>query len=197
MIKILKKKTLIVGGMFLIIPLAILFFLSVAYYKYLASPDIQSRETVHPETYQSRHLSHIENHRDEIIIDNFEKTFLAGNVFGSRGINGRFIVRFNTTLNNLNKSYFEEENWPLFFENNRCFVYAYRNDDEKQINKKKYGLFQLVKPLESYNYELELMLANIYAQPDFLWIKVKEVTLSTPIFEIEEICEGIFSFETY
>ena len=193
--KKLKKKTFIVSSMVLMMPITVLFFLSVAYYKYLDSPDMKLRNTAHPEISLNRHLSYID--RDEMIIDNFEKNVLAGNVFGPKGINGKYTLKFNMTLNNLNISYFKEEYWPLFFENKRCFIYAYRDNHEKQIKKERYGLFQVVKPLESYNYELELMTANIYARPDFLWIKVKEVTLSTPIFEIEEICEGIFSFEKF
>ena len=137
------------------------------------------------------------NDGDEMLVVDLKEGTLAGNIFGPRGM-GKFIVKFNRELENTYKSYLSIDYYPYYLKNDRCIIYTNEDHEAKKIKRKRYGILDLDMPWDGPgNNELKVYVSNLYAKPGLLWIRVSNVTRLTPLSEIEELCEGAFTFKAF
>ena len=202
-IKKLNKKSVKTGGIALIIS-----FLAVAFwwgntlkYTTLVKNQYNQFKTNHPnEKGFSKDSLDRTIASDDFIVDHLQGRVLSGNILGPRGF-GKFIVKFNTSLETTKKSRFPNRYYPVYFKNSRCVIYGTIEANYgikvnvKKIKQRRYGIHGIDKPYGDNNF-LGLSISNYYASPEIIYIDVYGIERTTPLSEIEELCENVFSFKT-
>ena len=137
---------------------------------------------------------------DDLIVNDLheDEDNLAGFIFGPRAFE-KIIVKFNTPLENTKKSKYggTYTYFPLFFKNDHCHIYGGTNNNVKKIKKRRYGFTRVSLPSSTFYMidKLKLSLMNVYVRPAYLWIDVYDVKRTTPLSEIEALCDNVFTFK--
>ena len=120
-------------------------------------------------------------------IKDLRESGLAG-VWGLQNIFG-MVVKFNTKLNNTGEFHLNRSDLPVFFKNDYCVIYSNIFGKKMRHIRKRYG----VAKVEINDSTLKLLSARIGQIP--FWIEVSDVTPSTPISEVEDLCENVFTIK--
>ena len=190
-----NKKTFLISGVSLIVFLVSVSFIQVIRNKHIIAAEEELKN-------QSEYLaskSPIKRQpaqSDELLVSDLDEGSLSGNLFGSRDLR-LYLLKFNRELENTYNPHFgSSSDAPLYFKNDHCHIYGYKSKKEIKIKRNRYGIFYFDYPWGSNN-ELQIMVSNFYIWPNNLSIIIDGVDRMTPVSEIEQICEGVFTIRRF